>query len=68
MTVGAARTVRPATGPALRCRGWRQEGLLRMLENTVAIGERPADLVIYGGARPGGQELGLLRRDRGHAA
>ena len=50
MTVGAARTVRPATGPALRCRGWRQEGLLRMLENTVAIGERPADLVIYGGA------------------
>jgi len=44
------RTVRPATGPALRCRGWRQEGLLRMLENTVAIGERPADLVIYGGA------------------
>ena len=50
VTVGAARTVRPATGPALRCRGWRQEGLLRMLENTVAIGERPADLVIYGGA------------------
>jgi urocanate hydratase len=43
-------TVHPATGPALRCRGWRQEGLLRMLENTVAIGERPADLVIYGGA------------------
>ena len=50
MTVSGARTVRPATGPALRCRGWRQEGLLRMLENTVAIGERPADLVIYGGA------------------
>jgi urocanate hydratase len=50
VTVGAVRTVRPATGPALRCRGWRQEGLLRMLENTVAIGERPADLVIYGGA------------------
>jgi urocanate hydratase len=50
VTVGAARTVRPATGLALRCRGWRQEGLLRMLENTVAIGERPADLVIYGGA------------------
>jgi len=50
VTAGAARTVRPATGPALRCRGWRQEGLLRMLENTVAIGERPADLVIYGGA------------------
>jgi urocanate hydratase len=50
VTVSAVRTVRPATGSALRCRGWRQEGLLRMLENTVAIGERPADLVIYGGA------------------
>jgi urocanate hydratase len=50
MTVSAPRAVRPATGPALRCRGWRQEGLLRMLENTVAIGERPQDLVIYGGA------------------
>ena len=50
MTIGAQRAVRPATGPALRCRGWRQEGLLRMLENTVAIGERPADLVVYGGA------------------
>jgi urocanate hydratase len=50
VTVGAPRTVRPATGPALRCRGWRQEGLLRMLENTIAIGERPQDLVIYGGA------------------
>jgi urocanate hydratase len=50
VTVSAGRTVRPATGPALRCRAWRQEGLLRMLENTVAIGERPADLVIYGGA------------------
>jgi len=50
VTVDATRTVRPATGLTLRCRGWRQEGLLRMLENTVAIGERPADLVIYGGA------------------
>jgi urocanate hydratase len=50
MTVDTPRTVRPATGLTLRCRGWRQEGLLRMLENTVAIGERPADLVIYGGA------------------
>jgi urocanate hydratase len=50
MTVDTPRTVRPAIGLTLRCRGWRQEGLLRMLENTVAIGERPADLVIYGGA------------------
>src|SRR2546423_12748535 len=47
--IPSPRTVRPPTGTDLRCRGWRQEGLLRMLENTVANGERPQDLVIYGG-------------------
>ena len=36
------------TGTALRCQGWRQEGILRMLENTLANGERPVDLIIYG--------------------
>src|SRR5437868_6654275 len=36
-------------GPGLRCKGWRQEGLLRMLENTLANGERPEDLIIYAG-------------------
>ena len=36
-------------GPELRCKGWRQEGLLRMLENTLANGERPEDLIIYAG-------------------
>lgn len=36
-------------GSELRCRGWRQEGILRMLENTLANAERPEDLVIYGG-------------------
>jgi urocanate hydratase len=36
-----------ARGPELRCRGWRQEGLLRMLENALEIGERPEDLVVY---------------------
>jgi len=36
-------------GLQLRCKGWRQEGLLRMLENTLANGERPEDLVIYAG-------------------
>lgn len=42
--------VSPPPGTELRCRGWRQEGLLRLLENTIANGERPADLVIYGGS------------------
>ena len=36
-----------ARGTALRCRGWRQEALLRMLENNLENGERPEDLVVY---------------------
>jgi urocanate hydratase len=31
----------------LRCRGWRQEAILRLLENNLAIAERPEDLVVY---------------------
>lgn len=41
--------VSPGTGRELRCQGWRQEGILRMLENTLHNAERPEDLVIYGG-------------------
>jgi urocanate hydratase len=37
-------------GPTLRCRGWRQEGILRMLENTLANGEKPEELIVYGGS------------------
>jgi urocanate hydratase len=35
------------SGKNLRCRGWRQEGLLRLLENVLAVGEDPANLVVY---------------------
>jgi urocanate hydratase len=35
------------SGGNLRCRGWRQEGLLRLLENVLAVGEDPANLVVY---------------------
>jgi len=41
------RNVVAARGTGLRCRGWRQEGLLRMLENVLEVGERPEDLVVY---------------------
>jgi urocanate hydratase len=34
-------------GTQLRCRGWRQEGLLRLLENVLAVGEDPDNLVVY---------------------
>jgi urocanate hydratase len=35
------------TGRNLRCKGWRQEGLLRMLENVLAVAEDPEHLVVY---------------------
>jgi urocanate hydratase len=31
----------------LRCRGWRQESLLRLLENVLTVGEDPSNLVVY---------------------
>ncbi|MFH1137093.1 MAG: urocanate hydratase [Pseudomonadota bacterium] len=42
-----SRRIKAGRGPGLRCRGWRQETLLRMLENVLEVGERPEDLVIY---------------------
>ena len=38
---------RAARGPELRCRGWRQETILRLLENVLELAERPDDLVVY---------------------
>ena len=47
-----ARQIRAMRGTTLRCKGWRQESLLRMLENVLEVGERPEDLVVYSaGAR-----------------
>jgi urocanate hydratase len=42
-----SRSFAVTTGGKLRCRGWRQEGLLRMLENVLAVGEDPEHLVVY---------------------
>ncbi|WP_031469816.1 urocanate hydratase [Sciscionella sediminilitoris] len=39
--------VRAARGTVPRCRNWRAEALLRMLENVLEVGERPEDLVVY---------------------
>jgi urocanate hydratase len=36
-----------AASSALRCRGWRQEGLLRLLENVLTVAEDPERLVVY---------------------
>ena len=35
------------SGPVLRARGWRQEALLRLLENVLSVGEDPDNLVVY---------------------
>lgn len=34
-------------GSVLRAKGWRQESLLRLLENVLAVGEDPDNLVVY---------------------
>jgi urocanate hydratase len=34
-------------GPELRAKGWRQESLLRLLENVLSVGEDPENLVVY---------------------
>lgn len=45
--VDEARPIRAARGDTLRTKGWRTEGLLRLLENVLEVGERPRDLVVY---------------------
>ena len=46
------RTVRAPRGRTLSCKGWQQEAALRMLMNNLdpEVGERPYDLVVYGGS------------------
>src|SRR3989442_12161304 len=41
--------VRATRGTELRCKGWRQEAILRMLENNLENAEKPDELIIYGG-------------------
>ena len=47
MAISAERNIKAQRGGELRCKGWRQEAILRMLENNLENGERPEDLVIY---------------------
>lgn len=43
------QSVTAKRGPELRCKGWKQESLLRMLENNMELAEDPERLVVYGG-------------------
>lgn len=41
--------VKAQRGETLRCKGWKQETILRMLENNMENAEAPEYLVVYGG-------------------
>lgn len=43
--------IQAPTGPELHCKGWGQEGALRMLMNNLdaRVGENPAQRIVYGG-------------------
>lgn len=41
--------VKAQRGDTLRCKGWKQETILRLLENNMEVAEHPERLIIYGG-------------------
>jgi urocanate hydratase len=43
------RNVKARRGKKLACKGWRQEAILRMLQNNLENAEKPEELIIYGG-------------------
>jgi urocanate hydratase len=43
------RNIKAQRGGDLRCKGWRQEAILRMLENNLENAERPEELIVYAG-------------------
>jgi urocanate hydratase len=46
----AERNIKAQRGGELRCKGWRQEAILRMLENNLENAERPEELIVYAGS------------------
>ena len=50
MAISADRQIKAQRGGELRCKGWRQETILRMLENNLENAERPEELIIYAGS------------------
>jgi urocanate hydratase len=43
------KSVQAFRGNSLRCKAWKQEAILRMLENNLENAENPEELIIYGG-------------------
>ena len=50
MAISAERNIKAQRGGELRCKGWRQEAILRMLENNLENAERPEELIVYAGS------------------
>ena len=48
--MGIYKEYKAYRGKNLRCKGWRQEGLLRMFENNLENAEIPEKLIVYGGS------------------
>ncbi len=64
LTVAPGDTLRAPRGPERTCRGWTQEAALRMLLNNLdpEVGERPQDLVVYGGTGKAARDWASLQR------
>ncbi|MBU0623759.1 MAG: urocanate hydratase, partial [Candidatus Thermoplasmatota archaeon] len=43
------KKIKARRGVKLVCKGWRQEAILRMLQNNLENAEKPEELIIYGG-------------------
>src|SRR5437879_9775354 len=54
--------IKASRGPKLRCKGWRQEAILRMLENNLENAEKPDQLIIYGGTGKAARNWEAYRR------
>src|SRR6516162_2257649 len=54
---------RAPRGTEISCKGWQQEAALRMLLNNLdrEVGERPEDLVVYGGSGKAARNPAALR-------
>ena len=55
-------TVTARRGTELRCRNWRAEALLRLLENVLEVGERPEELVVYASIGKAAKDWDAYRR------
>jgi urocanate hydratase len=56
------RTITARRGSGLRCRGWRQETILRLLENNLENAENPGALVVYMSVAKAARDWGSYER------